>query len=518
MARRTLPWLATMTLILLSGNAQSASLEKLLMPGDLAEVHAGLEDDCGSCHDRTDKSKQRAQCLACHDHAGVAADIASGQGFHGRAARRAQCNACHTEHKGRGADIVNFDAAGFDHKRADFQLSGAHVGVACGDCHEQGKKFREAPGQCFDCHRGDDSHTGRLGTDCGQCHEPVSFKQVKFDHDTTRFPLRDAHGSVACAACHRDPGFKDTPTTCYACHAADDVHRGTRGTDCSACHGAVDWKQSRFDHARQAGYPLEGKHAQLACGTCHRGGDLKAELPRECSGCHATNDRHSGRFGAACGDCHGQQEWPIEKWDHDTLTEFPLRGAHQEVDCHACHTGVIKQQELPKDCFGCHASDDVHAGSMGHDCQSCHKETGWRDEVRFDHDFASFPLVGLHVSVPCEECHATRAYREAPVECVACHRAKDAHEGSLGDQCASCHNANGWAFWQFDHGKATEFGLTGRHAELGCRDCHVEGESKSALPRDCWSCHYRDDVHDSRFGRDCGRCHGTDSFRQAAGR
>lgn len=507
-----------MALLLMALNSNAATLEKLLMPGELTAAHAELEDQCGNCHDRTDKPRQRALCLGCHDHQGISADVSTGQGFHGRAARTAQCNACHTEHKGRGADIVHLDAGSFDHRKTDFQLTGAHALAACDACHQAGKKLREAPQQCVDCHRDDDSHRGKLGTDCAQCHETTSFKQTKFDHAKTRFPLTDAHSKVACAACHRDPGFKGAPMNCADCHAADDVHRGSRGTDCAACHGTVDWKQSRFDHVRASGYALEGKHAKLACETCHRGGDLKAALPKECGSCHAAADKHAGRFGAACADCHSQQEWPVHDYDHSVHTEsrFALRDAHETLGCHSCHTGVLKQQQLAKDCYGCHAADDAHTGSMGRDCQSCHKETGWRDDVRFDHDFAKFPLVGLHVSVPCEECHASRAYGDAPVECLTCHRPKDVHEGRLGEQCASCHNANGWAFWQFDHGKQTEFALIGRHARLGCRDCHLESAPDAALPSDCWSCHYRDDIHDARFGRDCARCHGTESFRQAA--
>ena len=34
-------------------------------------------------------------------------------------------------------------------------------------------------------------------------------------------------------------------------------------------------------------------------------------------------------------------------------------------------------------------------------------------------------------------------------------------------------------------------------------------------PKDCWSCHYCDNVHDRRFGRYCERCHGTEAFRPA---
>lgn len=518
MLRRPGRWVTAIAMVMMTLPVHAGSLEKLLMPGELASAHADIENSCGGCHDRTDKTRQRALCLGCHDHAAVAADINAGHGFHGRAARKAQCNACHTEHKGREADIIHFDAGSFDHNRTDFALAGAHVTVACDSCHKTGKKFRDTPKLCVDCHRDDDVHRDKLGTDCAQCHEQNAFKPVKFDHAKTRFPLTNGHGKVACAACHRDPGFKDAPMRCVDCHAAEDVHRGSRGVDCAACHGTVEWKQFRYDHAKSANYPLEGKHASIACNVCHRSGDLKAPVPKECNGCHAVADRHAGRFGIACADCHGHQEWVVHDYDHSQHTEskFVLRGAHEKLDCHSCHTGVLKQQQIAKDCYGCHAGDDVHATSMGRECQSCHKENGWRDEVRFDHDLAKFPLVGLHIGVPCGECHATRAYREAPAQCFACHRAKDVHEARLGEQCEACHNANGWDFWLFDHGRQTEFALAGAHARLGCRDCHREPTHDAALPKDCLACHYRDDTHDGRFGRDCGRCHGADSFRQTA--
>jgi len=498
---------------ILALTAEANPLEKLLMPGELASAHQKEEEDCSKCHDRTDRRRQRALCLDCHGE--VASDVAAGTGFHGRAAAKVQCSACHSEHKGRTADIVGFDPAGFAHRRTDFALTGAHASVSCGSCHHAGKKYREAPSQCVDCHRDEDVHRGQLGTDCAQCHEPAAFKPARFDHATTRFPLTNAHAPVACAACHRDPTLKGAPLGCADCHATDDVHSGTRGRDCAACHGSVDWKQSRFDHARATGYPLQGSHARLSCDACHRGGDLKAPLPTECSGCHAAVDRHSGRFGVGCADCHTQQEWKIEAYDHGKHGDFALKGAHATLDCHACHTGVIRQQALAKDCYGCHSADDAHRGSMGEECASCHSEDGWRQGVRFDHDLAGLALVGLHVSVPCGECHASRTFRDAPLECVACHRAKDSHQGALGEQCGACHNPNGWDFWQFDHARQTDFPLTGAHVRLGCRDCHGDQARDASLARDCWSCHTRDDVHDRRFGQACERCHRTDAFRPA---
>ena len=132
--------LMAMTLTALT--SQASSLEKLLMPGELSGAHAKFETECGSCHDRADKTRQREQCLGCHDHSDIAADIGRGDGFHGRAARKAQCNACHSEHKGRQGDIVHFDAEGFDHRKTDFPLTGAHSAAACAGCHKEGRKFQ----------------------------------------------------------------------------------------------------------------------------------------------------------------------------------------------------------------------------------------------------------------------------------------------------------------------------------------------------------------------------------------
>lgn len=499
-------------LALLTLPARADQLEKLLMPGPLAHAHEDLEDQCSKCHDRANRPRQRQLCLDCHDK--VAEDVAAKSGFHGRAAPTAQCSACHTEHKGRKTNIVAFAPEAFNHARTDFALQGAHTSVACVSCHKPEKKYREAPNACIDCHRDDDVHSGKLGKECDKCHNAERFKDSKFDHAKTKFPLLNAHAEVACVACHRDPSYKGAPGRCVDCHAQDDRHHGARGPACGDCHGTRRWKQTIFNHEKAADFPLLGRHARIGCDTCHRGGDLKAELPRECDGCHAAVDRHAGRFGNKCADCHGHDEWKIAAYDHEQHAKFALRGAHAKLDCHACHRGVVKQQKMAKDCFGCHEVDDVHRGSMGRDCHTCHQESGWRDQVRFDHDLTKFPLVGLHVSVPCEECHASRAFRDAPERCVDCHKAKDVHKGRLKDDCAACHNPNGWDFWIFDHG-TTRFPLTGAHKKLGCRDCHRKPDHDLRQSSECGACHRADDAHDGQFGRDCGRCHGTESFQQA---
>jgi len=213
--------------------------------------------------------------------------------------------------------------------------------------------------------------------------------------------------------------------------------------------------------------------------------------------------------------CHRPSGWKPVKYDHLAKHKYALNGKHEKLACHTCHTASIKTQELPKECFGCHQADDVHAGGMGRDCAACHRETGWRDQVRFDHDLTRFPLVGLHASVGCEQCHADRRYRGTPTKCIACHKADDNHKGALGDGCATCHNPNGWAHWQFDH-SVTAFPRDGAHAKLACQQCHVKSTHEVKLSHECVACHATDDVHDGNFGRDCARCHSTRTFKGAA--
>src|SRR5215831_3905346 len=145
----------------------AAGIETLLMPGKVSTAHAKYEESCENCHDRSNRERQSALCLACHKD--VAADVRSKQGFHGRLANidRAQCRACHSEHLGREADIVHLSTVAFQHDNTDYALHGQHALIDCGSCHQTGKKYRDATHRCVDCHRKDEPHDGKLGNECG---------------------------------------------------------------------------------------------------------------------------------------------------------------------------------------------------------------------------------------------------------------------------------------------------------------------------------------------------------------
>src|SRR5580765_67583 len=495
--------------------AEAVNPETLLMPGKLSSAHEKYEEQCSLCHDRSDRNRQTQLCLDCHKD--IAGDLRQKQGFHGRVTgiEQSQCRACHSEHLGRQTHIMRLSPEQFDHGSTDFALKGAHAFVACQGCHVAGKRYREAPTECVSCHHKQEPHEGKLGRNCASCHDAVAWQRVTYDHGKTAFPLHDKHAEVACVSCHFGNRYKDTPRECVSCHAPDDVHHGERGPKCADCHSTKGWKNSKFDHKKETGFALLGVHELIACNDCHRSGNLKDKLPRECAGCHQGQDSHAGRLGKDCGNCHANEKWKPATFDHTRDTKWALVGKHQKVECHACHTAPVATQKLGSDCFGCHRSQDVHAGKLGKKCDQCHTPEGWRASVSFDHDLTKFPLVGLHVAVPCEQCHVTRQYRDVGHECIDCHQKDDVHKGNLGKDCGRCHTPNSLRLWEFDHGKETHFALTGAHGKLACEACHRRPPDEVKLKQDCLSCHEKDDIHLGQYGRQCDRCHTTITFKGA---
>jgi len=486
----------------------AGSLERLVMPGPVIKGHAKYEDRCSECHDLFNKVSQNKKCLSCHKT--IASDIGGKHGFHGRTKGlgKRECKSCHREHIGRDADIVQLDPETFDHAGTDFALEGAHAKTRCAACHQGGKKFRDAPHGCHACHKKDDRHQGRLGKDCKKCHNQTRWKESRFDHDKTRFPLKDKHQKVACASCHPGDQFKKTPTACASCHTLSDRHRGRFGRKCESCHLEAGWKKSRFDHDRDTKFKLLGSHRKTACTACHKGTLYKEKFPKGCAGCHANDDTHKGQFGVKCGSCHSNGQWKEIRFDHDRDTKFKLVDRHRKLRCVDCHRDVISKEKLGKACIDCHQKDDVHKGQEGKDCARCHNQRSFGQKVKFDHSATRFPLQGLHAIATCESCHVSAAYKEAPSNCADCHQKDDAHKKSLGADCGLCHHPEGFGAWRFDHDKQSNFTLKGGHAKVACNGCHTRPvEGKISLSGTCASCHKDDDVHKGQEGNRCDRCH-----------
>ncbi len=497
--------------------AEAVDLERLVMPGPVIAAHADVEPDCKQCHAAFERERQRDLCISCHENIG--ADISTGEGFHGRdaAASQDKCASCHTEHEGRNFDVVQLDVGRFDHELTDFSLLGQHAETDCVDCHAPADRYREAPQACFSCHEADDEHAGGLGTECGDCHRPTDWQETDFDHlEHTGFGLIGGHADVRCLGCHVGYRYENTPSDCHACHADDDAHDGVNGQDCAFCHTVRSWQELIFDHAVETGFALLGRHAEIGCMDCHTSTSFDDALQPECSACHRDDDVHEGINGDACGDCHTPVAWTDTSFDHGRQTDFPLRGAHAEAACQACHEQPARDVAPPSDCYGCHADDDAHEGQEGRNCGRCHNEQSWQDEVRFDHDLTLFPLIGKHRESECQACHANAKFKDASEQCVDCHREDDIHTAALGNDCGLCHNPVEWIRWEFDHSTQTRFALDGAHSDLACDGCHNRPLEQQYLDyQQCISCHRVDDVHAGEFGNDCGRCHNTSTFANA---
>ena len=117
----------------------------------------------------------------------------------------------------------------FNHALTDFALEGAHRKASCARLPQAGRqKHRDAPNTCIGCHARRDVHRKALGRGLRHCHNVASWKETKFDHARAtdrRYPLTGAHDKVGCGLCHAGQRYKDTPTTCVACHRIDDDTR-----------------------------------------------------------------------------------------------------------------------------------------------------------------------------------------------------------------------------------------------------------------------------------------------------
>lgn len=562
--------------------AQSV-IERLITPGPLSSAHAALEARCNTCHQSFSREAQNGRCLDCHR--GIGSDIQLSQGYHGRtAARRQACKTCHSDHQGRNFDLVKINRATFNHDQTDYPLTGAHARVTCAQCHGKTTHFRNAPSSCIGCHQTDDPHRGGLGTKCQSCHQVSGWRDLlPFDHRQTGFTLTGAHRDQRCVACHTNQRWKNLPSQCVACHAKDDSHRGARGKECGECHNSTNWKAAVFDHGRLTSFPLLGRHAATSCAACH-GPDHRTPRPgKACVACHAKEDKHLGKLGTSCGNCHdasgwksirfdhsqtkfplrgghvaascaachgkdqnvqkpdracitchkddderthqghngadcerchSENNWKIERFDHDRMTDFALTGAHRPLKCTDCHKPPEPPREIATPCSSCHTDDDVHKGALTGDCSNCHGTTTWKENIRFDHGLTRFPLLGKHGALVCKDCHVDQRFVAAGVTCQSCHK-DNHHEGGLGvpSACGTCHDSSDWRQWRFDHDKQTDFALTGQHAGLICSACHSRPGDPAKTSTACIACHRREDKHQGGFGDLCERCHVTSSFR-----
>ena len=219
--------------------------------------------------------------------------------------QKTECAACHQESGWK-------QTTRFDHDRSSFPLRGAHLKPDCKACHTS-VRYKGAPSDCYSCHKKDDKHEGQEGTKCESCHNDKSWKDTRFDHGQSRFPLTGKHIVLACKKCHETARYKDAPRDCYGCHRKDDQHKLKFGVKCENCHNTRSWGLWNFDHNVRTSYKLDGAHRKVACESCHREpaprGKDAATVGSSCIGCHRKEDIHDGQFGNRCEQCHSTDNW-----------------------------------------------------------------------------------------------------------------------------------------------------------------------------------------------------------------
>src|SRR3990167_6028809 len=144
--------------------------------------------------------------------------------------------------------------------------------------------------------------------------------------------------------------------------------------------------------------------------------------------------------------------------------------AKWEETCAKCHKRFDKAAQTQL-CQDCHKDirQDTESKQRFHgrlkeqrECRECHTDHKGREEniapineSTFDHARTNFALKGAHADskkAECKACHQPKVkYRDAPSECLACHRKDDIHKGNFGEKCEACHTAANWKEIAFNH-------------------------------------------------------------------
>jgi hypothetical protein len=302
--------------------------------------------------------------------------------------------------------------------------------VTCGDCHSTSSwtptvgDIHQSPAilatPCVDCHKAKydatstPKHAGTFPETCGDCHGTKVWQPLRRNiHET------ETAASKECVACHKAnyDGAKNP------------AHVGLFPETCAGCHTTMAWKPATG--VGHDWFPLNNKHAQTPCVSCHTAGYAKGATPKTCVGCHQKNydatknpPHASTGKGTDCKRCHDDSGW---KFAHG----WPLTGVHATAPCTGCHVGTPPVYAgTPKECQACHIADYNRSPFPGHQtfskvCSDCHKTTGWKPAQGGAHPEAKFPLAGgKHDGFSCTDCHDPAL--GSPImgknaNCIGCH-------------------------------------------------------------------------------------------------
>lgn len=252
-------------------------------------VFKGAARDCVSCHEDPHRGELGAGCARCHTYrsfvdrsamtrahqvtrfpltgAHVAADCESchtptAAGQMTFVVRSVACNDCHQkdyqatrtpDHTAGGFShdcvqchaTVSWQTARFDHAAVGFPLTGAHLAVACAQCHGTGG-IGALSTACVSCHQTDYNATtdpnhqqAQFTTDCASCHSTTVWTTATYTtHDAQFFPIYSgSHRGrwTSCSTCHVNPADY-VQFDCLSCHRNAHQGRNYTSQQCYSCH------------------------------------------------------------------------------------------------------------------------------------------------------------------------------------------------------------------------------------------------------------------------------------------
>jgi len=505
--------------------------------------HNGEWDNCTDCH-QTVSDYAQFTCISCHEHnQGDMDDEHNDVG--GYIYESQACLECHPV--GNAED-------GFNHNTSNFPLTGAHITTSCNDCHET--TYSGTPTECSACHITDFNESANpnhvelnIGTDCENCHTTQpDWEPAQFDIHNEYYVLAGAHAGIAneCMQCHNG-NYVSTPNTCFACHTQeynqtdDPPHAVAQfSTDCMVCHTESAWSPSTFEHDAQYFPIYSGKHRNewTSCTECHTNPTNYGTF--SCIDCHEhnqndMNQEHQGIGGyqynsPACFECHPTGS--AEGGFNHNMTNFPLTGAHNTINCSECHSEGYTG--TPTDCFVCHDAEFGQTSNPNHqqigipqDCETCHTTNpGWTPATFPIHN-DYYTLTGAHSSVAndCASCHQGN-YTNTDDQCASCHiesfnQTNNPNHAAIGigTDCSMCHTTQpSWQPAAFPiHNDY--YVLMGAHNTIAneCILCH-DG-NYSTTPNTCYACHTEEynqadnPPHASaQFPTECETCHSQNAW------
>jgi len=509
----------------------------------LQGAHVNIKDNCYICH-KGNYTNTPSECNGCH----IDKYNSTTNPPHRALGFSTKCDDCHNQ--------TAWHPATFNHDAQYFPIfSGSHSDKweNCSDCHRIAGNY--AVFSCIDCHAHnneitDDNHVNvqayvYSSNECVVCH-PTGVALGAFNH-LNAFPLLGAHNNLTCNRCHLPNTYNLNKTECYDCHA--EAYQGAFNPnhisygftiECNECH-TIDygWKVYKFDKHEEY-YPLIGKHKQLInnCQSCHP--ENYQNTPAACYSCHynayistSSPNHQAVGFGNDCSACHTANGWRPSTFAHDTQY-FPIYiGEHAGSwdGCITCHTTPNVLTEFS--CIGCHNHNlqemqARHIGVSGfvyvsNACYACHPAgTG---AGAFNHSSSSLPLIGVHQTIECTECHTT-GYTPLSSICFNCHSnnyysALNPNHVTLSipTDCVLCHAPN--PRWDTDifpiHNNY--YPLIGAHAlsSVTCFQCHNDDYNNT--PNKCVGCHLSDYNNAqnpshiaANFPMECDLCHNQNAW------